>query len=84
MSTSIKVQMTYIVETIKRIEVEIPISSLTYDEEGMFDFDNIQEVANASAIKNMVDIEAYKNSNFIIDECEIVESSIPDDFSYWH
>ena len=84
MSTSIKVRMTYIVETIKRIEVEIPISSLTYDEEGMFGFDNIQEVANASAIKNMVDIEAYKNSNFIIDECEIVESSIPDDFSYWH
>jgi hypothetical protein len=76
----VKVKIKYIIEVCESHTVEIPISQLSSDEEGLYDFGEIQEIADKLAREKIVTIGRVSSPE--IDECEIV--STPDDFEYWH
>ena len=81
MKDKIKVKLSYIVESIQRIEVEVPISSLSKDENGIYSGDEIQNIANKLALKELK--KKSPKSHHSLDEFTIVEKSLPEDFEYW-
>ena len=76
----IEVKITYIIEVCESHSIEIPISQLSSDREGLYDFDQIQELADKLARKKIVTTGMISSPE--IDGCEIV--STPDDFEYWN